>query len=312
MKKKRYNSNKGIIITVVVIAVIILFAFIFDSYQDHKFINKDQIAIIPIHGIITASSDDGFSFQSSGVSSGSIVGLIEQANEEESIKAIILEINSGGGAVVASDEIATAVKNSDKPVVAWIREVGASGAYWIASASDLIIANPMSITGSIGVIGSYLEFSGLMEKYGVGYEQLTGGEYKGVGNPFEKLSEEERIILQSKIDTIHEFFINEVAENRNLSVEHVRRVATGMFYLGTEAKDLGLIDMLGDKGDAIAVANDLAGTEDAELVTFKKKTSIFDLITGVSAEAFFNFGRGFGDTFYERSTSLENRFVPIA
>ena len=107
-----------------------------------------------------------------------------------------MEINSPGGSAVASDEIATAVKNAKKPVISLIREVGASGGYWVASASDYIIANRMSITGSIGVISSYLEFSGLMEKYGVGYERLVAGENKDLLTPYKKLEADQKALVQ--------------------------------------------------------------------------------------------------------------------
>ena len=125
-----------------------------------------NVALIPIQGVIVGSEDSEFLFESV-TSSQDAVEFIEKADKNPSIKAIILEINSPGGSAVASEEIANAVRKTNKTTVAWIREVGASGAYWVASASDKIVASPMSITGSIGVISSYLEFSKLFEKYGV-------------------------------------------------------------------------------------------------------------------------------------------------
>jgi len=147
-----------------------------------------NVALIPISGVIM-TEESGSYFSSEIASSSEIVKSLHEAEESSQIKAIVLEINSPGGSAVASDEIGSAVKKAKlkKPVVAVIRDAGASGGYWVASAADYIVANRMSITGSIGVLSSYLEFSGLMEQYGVTYEKLTAGKYKDMGNPFEKL-----------------------------------------------------------------------------------------------------------------------------
>ena len=253
----------------------------------------DKIAIIPIKGVITT---DGFEdiLRSGGVSSTSIVKSIQKANSDSSVKGIILEINSPGGTVVASKEIANEVKKSNKPVVSLIREVGASGAYWIASSSDNIVADPLSITGSIGVIGSYLEFSELMEEYGVGYERLVAGDLKDTGSPFKKLSEEEKSLLQDKLDIIHEVFIEEVAKNRDLDKKEVKEIANGFFYLGKEAKELGLVDELGDKELAINITKKLANVEDINIVRYEEKRGLSDLLSKISAYSFYFIGRGIG------------------
>src|SRR3989338_2223036 len=138
-----------------------------------------NVALIPIDGIILGSDDSEFLFESI-TSSLDAVELIEKADKNPNIKAIILEINSPGGSAVASEEIAKAVQKTNKTTVAWIREVGASGAYWVASSSDYVIANRVSITGSIGVIASYLEFPGFLEKYNVTYRRLVSGKYKDI------------------------------------------------------------------------------------------------------------------------------------
>jgi len=257
----------------------------------------NNIALIPIKGTITADDgSQGTLFSSGGSSSSVIVDFIQRANEDDNIKGIILEINSPGGTVVASKEIADAVKNSNKPVVAWIREVGASGAYWVASASDIIVADPLSITGSIGVIGSYLEFSGLMEDYGVGYEDLKAGEYKDAGTPFKKLTNDEKDLLQSKLDTVHEYFIDEVAANRRLGVKDVRQVANGMFYLGGEAKQLGLVDVLGGRAEVDSAIMRLTNVKEVKIVSFQRKTSVLDILGRVTNENSYLVGKGIGDS----------------
>ena len=192
MKKREEKRSKLRSILLTICAVLFVVFFII-PIAISSFSNFDygNVALIPIEGIITGSG--GSYLGSSTISSKSIVEFIEEADKSDNIDAIVLEINSPGGSAVASDEIAEAVKNAKKPVVSFIREVGASGGYWVASASDYIIANRMSITGSIGVISSYLEFSGLMEKYGVGYERLVAGENKDLLSPYTKLEKTKKL-----------------------------------------------------------------------------------------------------------------------
>ncbi|MBI2667207.1 signal peptide peptidase SppA [Candidatus Woesearchaeota archaeon] len=268
---------------------------------------SDKIAVIPIKGIITSDGFEEF-LTTSGASSTKITQFIKQANQDSSVKGIILEINSPGGTVVASEEIANEVKKSKKPVVSLIREVGASGAYWIASSSNKIVADPLSITGSIGVVSSYLEFSGLMEMYGVNYERLVAGEYKDAGSPFRELTKNERVLLQNKLDIIHEAFIEEVAKNRNLDKNNVKKIANGFFYLGKEAKELGLVDELGDKELAVNITKQLANIEDAKLVTYEEKIRFTELLSRLSANSFYFVGRGIGKELF----SLRNDFRFVA
>lgn len=264
-------------------------------------INKQEIitegiAIIPIDGAIGVSSDD---FLSRVTSSDKILEDLKRAEENKGIKSIILEINSPGGGVVASKEIAKAVEKSEKPVIAWIREVGASGAYWVASSADYIIADEMSITGSIGVFSSYLEFSGLLERYNITYERLIAGEYKDMGSIYKKLNKDEREMLQEKLDIIHDFFIKEVAKNRKLNEEDVKKIANGEFYLGIEAKELKLIDEFGGREEAIKKAKELSGIKDGNIVEFKEKISLFEFLKRLKGEVFYSIGRGIGRSFIE-------------
>ncbi len=251
-----------------------------------------NVALIKIQGVITG--DGASSFGEDTISSTQIVEFIQDAEESSQIKAIVLEINSPGGSPVASDEVGTAVKNAKKPVITVIREVGASGGYWIASASDYIIANKMSITGSIGVYSSFLEFSGAMEKYGIGYERVVGGENKDIGSPYLKLSEEKKKVLQAKIDKVHTYFIQEIASNRNLSESKVREMATGEFFLGSEALELGLIDELGDKETAEKHLKEKYGVEDVDYVIYESEKGFLEMLSGVISQGFFNVGEGIG------------------
>ncbi len=302
MKKAVIKSRiKAILLTILALAFIlfILLPLSLSIFDGSKIGN---VALIPIEGVITG--DGGSYLGQSTASSKTIVAFIEDAEEDAQIKAIVLEINSPGGSAVASDEIATAIKKSTKPTVALIRESGASGGYWIASATNHIIANRMSITGSIGVISSYLEFSGLMEKYGVSYERLVAGENKDMGTPFKKLTDEEKLILQKKLNTIQDFFIEEIAQNRNLEKTKVKELATGEFYLGVEALEYGLIDQLGDKDTVKEYLKEKTQLEDIDFVTYQTEVSFFDLISGVFSQMSFDLGRGLGAIFLEQNTKL--------
>jgi len=235
-----------------------------------------NIAVIPITGTITAGTD-GYS----GTSATKIVKWIQDAEENDGIKAIILDVNSGGGTAVGSDEIAAAVIAAKKPTVAVIREVGASGAYWISSAADKVYANRMSITGSIGVIGSYLEIDKLLNDYNITYRRLVAGRHKDMGSPFKEMTYEEESLIQGALNTIHDYFIEGVAENRNLSEEKVREIATGRFMIGKEALELGLVDELGSKTDAVAyLEKELNIT--ADLAEYSSKGSFSSLLASLA------------------------------
>ncbi|MBT3282424.1 signal peptide peptidase SppA [archaeon] len=240
--------------------------------------NKANVAIIPVKGVIMVEGNSNPLGGTSVASSDRIIKEINKAKNSPNIKAIIFEINSPGGGGVASDEVGQAIKESNLTTVSVIREMGTSGAYWIASATDHIIANRMSLTGSIGVIGSYLDFSGLLEDFNITYKRFVAGKYKDIRSPMREITNEESKIYQGILDKMHDFFITEVAANRGLSEKETRELATGLFYLGSEALELGLIDELGTIEDA---KNYIEKELDIEVVTteFKEKKSITDILS---------------------------------
>lgn len=270
------------------------------SLNGINFSISSNVVLIPIYGAISMGNSGGV-FGDEGANSNSIISYLDKAEEDAGVKGIILDINSGGGNVVASKEIATKVKNMKKPTVALIREVGASGAYWVASAADKIVADELSVTGSIGVRSGYLEFSELMRDYGVKYESLVGGKYKDAGSPYRELTDEERTILQNKVNLIHENFIKSVSENRGVNL---KPLATGMFFLGEEAVANGMIDYLGSKDKALEIVKELAGVDKAKIITYKKKRTIKDVIGQFLSEVSFNIGAGIGESF-----KAEDEFV---
>ncbi len=257
-----------------------------------------NVALISIDGVIIGGDDSDYLFESV-TNSMDTVELIEKAVSNPSIKAIIFEINTPGGSAVASEEIANAVKRTNKTTVAWIREVGASGGYWIASATDHIVANRVSITGSIGVIASYLEFPGLLDKYNVTYRRLVSGKYKDIGSPLKEMSEEEKTIFQKNLDEIRDYFVSEVAKNRQMSKKDVDKIANGLFYLGSQAKELGLVDEVGGKDEAIRYIEEKEGIR-AEIVEYEKEKGLLEILSGVMSKQSFFVGKGIGSSFFDR------------
>jgi protease-4 len=252
-----------------------------------------NVAVIDVDGIITSAKTGIFS--APVASSTDIAKLIEKADKDDGVKAMVLMINSPGGSAVASDEIAQAVKAANKTTVAVIREAGASGAYWVASAADHVIANKASLTGSIGVRASYLEFPGLLQEYNITYRRLVAGKHKDMGSPFRELTPEEQELFQEVLDEMHDLFINEVASNRNMDYDAVAEIATGQFFTGLKAKKLGLVDELGGKKEAKAYIERTLNIT-AELKPYKKPKTLFESITGGVSEHMYSIGRGIGDS----------------
>lgn len=291
MKKK--NKNNLIFLSIILSLIVVLIAAIaFSNFQE---LSTDNIAIIPIKGEISLYDSSGF-FSSEGVSAETTLNRINKAKKDPTVKAIILEINSQGGTVVATKEIADALKELDKPVVSWIREIGASGGYWIASTSDIIVADPASITGSIGVVGAYLQFSELFEKYGINYERIVSGKYKDLGSPYKELTPEEEEVLLSKMNSIHTMFIEEIKNNRELNSEAIDKISTAEWFLGIEAKDLGLVDVLGSKKEAVFYARKLANISSSELIKYTKEKSFFQKLASVLSQSSYFVGKGIGDS----------------
>lgn len=300
-------------IKIIFTAIILLWVAAY--FTSLGFERKDEIisngiAIVPIKGAILLEDSNDI-LRGSGMGSDTIIDSLKRAGDNDGIKAVVLEINSPGGTVVSSREVAKYVKSlsEKKPVVAWIREIGASGAYWIASSADVIIADDMSITGSVGVLSSYLEFSGLLEKYGVEYERLVAGELKDVGSPYRDLSDVERRLMDAKLKKIQDLFLKDVSENRKLTSSQVNEIKSGFFYLGIEAKELGLVDELGGREEAIAKAKKLAGIEDGKVVEYKPKKNFLELLEGFTNKAFLNVGRGIGLSLFRNEI---NRFEILA
>jgi len=235
----------------------------------------NRIAVIKVHGTISS----GPQMLTETFTPDDALYLIKKAEEDPGIKAVMFEIDSPGGSVVASREIAYAVAEMKKPTLCWMGDVAASGAYWIASSCDYITADPLTLTGSIGVTASYLEFSKLFEKYGITYEQITSGESKYIGSPFRNLTDEERTKLEYIVNETFSYFLADVAGRRNLSQSQIDQIKSGDIFLGKDAVALGLTDSIGTISDAKEKIKSLAGVEEADFVTLEKEgLSLLDLL----------------------------------
>lgn len=266
-------KRKRILVGLVVMAGLLVFffsvLFFIGRYMGKpgRFAFGDKIGIVEIKGLIT---------QSSG-----IIEEIRQYQEDEGVKAIILRIDSPGGGVGPAQEIHREILKikSKKKVVTSMGSVAASGGYYIACASDLIIANPGTITGSIGVLMEFTNIEELFKKIGIKGLVLKGGEHKDIGSPFREMTAEERKILQGVIDNVHHQFIHAVAEGRKLDRAKVIQIADGRILTGEQAKQLGLVDQIGNLQDAIDTVAKMVGIEGKPNVLWpKKKFSIWELL----------------------------------
>lgn len=201
--------------------------------------------------------------------SGPVVDWIETLARDESIEGVLLRVDSPGGGVAASQEIFAAVARLEKikPVVASFASVAASGGYYAALPSTRIVANPGSVTGSIGVKMDYLSFEGLARDLGVSRELIASGANKGAGSPFEALTPEQRAMLQGLVDDMHQQFVADVAASRHLDPGEVAKLADGRPFTGSQALKVGLVDQLGGRREALDLLKELAGiTGEPELV----------------------------------------------
>ena len=227
----------------------------------------EKIAVVKIEGVILDSKD--------------IIEELREHRENKSVKAILLRIDSPGGAVAPSQEIYTEVlkirDEGKKKIVTSMGSVAASGGYYIASASDKIVANPGSVTGSIGVILELANISGLMKKVGVESVVIKSGKFKDVGSLFRTMMPEERELLQGVIDDTYDQFVEAVSAGRGINKEDLIPIADGRVFTGRQAKKLGLVDELGSMQDAVKITADLAGIKgEPDLIEKRKKVSILE------------------------------------
>lgn len=250
--------KKILLILFIFFIVLIFISLIFAVMQKNLPIGE-RVAIIRIEGPILDSK--------------AVVEEIKNYLKDPSVKAIILRVDSPGGAVAPSQEIYEEVRKAvtKKKVVVSMGSVAASGGYYIAAPATKIIANPGTLTGSIGVIMEIPNLEGLMSKIGVKTEVIKSGKHKDLASVFRGVGKEEREILQGVLDNVHEQFITAVAEGRKLLREDVKKIADGRVFTGEQALKVGLVDELGNLEDAVKTAAKLAGIRGEPVVISKKE-----------------------------------------
>ncbi len=229
----------------------------------------ERVALIRVEGMIVDSKDTIYE--------------IKEYVKDPLIKAIVLRIDSPGGAVAPAQEIYEEIKKAvaKKKVIASMGSIAASGGYYIASPATKIIANPGTLTGSIGVIMEIPNLEGLMSKLGIKTEVVKSGEKKDMASVFRGIKKEERAILQKVLDNVHDQFITAVAEGRKMPYEDVKQLADGRIFTGEQALKVGLVDKLGNIEDAVQVAAELSGIKgEPVLISKKERFSLIDLIRG--------------------------------
>ncbi|MFC1650631.1 signal peptide peptidase SppA [Candidatus Latescibacterota bacterium] len=252
-----------------VFAVIILIAFIMLSTlaTDGIHLAEKSVAVIEINGPIFSPEY--------------VVKKLEKYIKDKNIPAIVIRLNTPGGGVSATQEIFETVKKArraGKKVIASMGAVSASGGYYIAAACDSIVATPGTITGSIGVIATFPDFSGLYDKIGVGFNVRTSGKFKDTGSPARKMTDEEKAIIDEIVMDTYDQFITAVAEGREMDIDSVRKLADGRVFTGRQAQNNGLVDLLGTYQVAIDLAGVLAGLGEDPPVYKETKSSLSEML----------------------------------
>jgi len=242
-----------------------------DNAKDVVVGSGERIAVVELSGVI--------------VSSDETVRQFKKYREDRSIRGIVFRIDSPGGGVVASQEIYEEVKktkNSGKPVVVSMGSLGASGGYYVACPANRIVANPGTLTGSIGVISQFMEYDSLLGKIGVGVNTIKSGKLKDAGNPFRPMTDEDKAYFQNLMDNVHKQFIAAVENERHLPHDSVVALADGRVFTGEQALGLGLVDTLGTYEDAVGITAKIARIKGTPSIVKERKRaySIFDRVFG--------------------------------
>lgn len=260
------------------LSLVFMFAVKDAGFDDLLKSEGEKVGIVELTGNITSSRD--------------IIHSLKRFRENSSIKAIVIRIDSPGGAVGPAQEIFREIRKTvkTKKVIASLGSVAASGGYYVAAGADGIVANPGTITGSIGVIMGFVNFQELLRKIGMVPVVVKSGQYKDIGSPVREMTKDERSILQNLSNRIHRQFIVDIAEGRGMDLSKMEGIADGRIFTGEEAKNLGLIDRLGNLEDAIEWAGRMGGIKGKISAVYapKKKFSILKFIAESSVKEIAN------------------------
>ena len=291
----RSQSVKALLIFMVVFTCIALAGRVFAQgwFGGGSGASGERIALINIEGAISGSSGATSPFGDPGASSVYIAEQLHAAARDTDIKGVLLRVNSPGGSAAASDEIYQAVmdvRHAGKPVVVSMGDVAASGGYYISAAADKVFANGATLTGSIGVIFSLMNWEELADKWGVDDVTIHAGEYKDIGSPWRQMTPKEHEMMQELLDDVHEEFMQAVIAGRAtapnpMTEEQVRSVATGMIYTGTKARELGLVDEIGGLEAAKAEIRSMANVGADFPIEPEPEPSLLEDLLGISMDS---------------------------
>lgn len=256
--EKKPRSSLLIYAAIVIISLAFI-AILFAMLSINLPLMEKCVAIVEITDEISTSGTPVSLFSEGTAGSEDIAKKIDSLNSRNDIASVLFVINSPGGSVVATREIYDSVKGLKKPKVAYLRETAASGAYYIATATDYIISDPDALTGSIGVIATFADMSVLFDKIGVNTTNIKSGESKDIGSPVRPMTDKERAIIQAIVNEIFTEFKNVVIANRGSALNRLKfeEILDGRVVTGRQAKDIGLVDQLGSKKDALKKAAEL-------------------------------------------------------
>jgi len=302
-KKKRLKA---------VLAIVFILALV--SYTAGLFVDTvvlgppKTVAVIPIDGeIVGGSSSSGglLSQGSAGVTPSDVDSLLNEALDDKSIVAIVLDIRSPGGETPPAEVMVRLIEHASakKPVVSFISDYGASGGYWIAVSANKTMVTPLALTGSIGVISESYNAAQFMEKYGFGHQVVKSGKYKDMGSISRNLTDEEVALLQNMSDEVYYSFTNYVARKRGMNMSYLEPLAQGQLFLGRQAKELGLVDEVGYFDDAVRLAGSLAGVSEPDYRVIRIKQSLEAILEKLGLSAFSKVIGGGG-------WSIPSAFVP--
>ncbi len=297
---KKHPFLLGILVFGVLLSLFFISIWVVSYFtsREESLWGDEKVAIVEIKGVI--------------IDPQPVVEKLIKFRKNDQVKAIVLRIDSPGGGVGPAQEIHAEVKKvqREKKVLVSMGSVAASGGYYIACAADRILANPGSITGSIGVIVESLNVEELFRKLGLRSTVIKSGKHKDIASPLRRMTAEEKKLLQGVLDSVHEQFIRAVAEGRNLPLEKVRKLADGRIFSGDQAKALGLVDELGNLQDTIALAGKMAGIKGEPEVIYpeKKRFSLLDLLL---QETIHKFLESAGESFLQFFFLTSRPLTPI-
>jgi len=288
-KKKSLLTGCLLLVALAVgfMALVTVFPLIGGGERVSLSLGKDKIGLVEIFGPITSSAKP--------------IRQIKKYAEDPSIKGILVHIDSPGGAVAPSQEIYNALERAGKKkkIVASMGTLAASGGYYIAVGADKIVANPGTITGSIGVIMGFMDMRGLMSKLGLKTIVIKSGQFKDIGSGARPFTDADKKVLQDVIDDVYLQFVETVAKERDMEIETVKRIADGRIYSGRQSKELGMVDELGGLHDALKLLCELAGIDgEPVIVKEKEKFSLMKELLGGKLDWLWETGPGISPGLY--------------